>query len=111
MRFYTIAWRKALRLFTPHDGLMLVLGSVITLGCFGFASYVQTLHKPLAAESATISASWIPHGVKRWQSTISIMARRYDVDPSLVAIIMTIESGGYSRANSGLAQGLMQITP
>jgi soluble lytic murein transglycosylase-like protein len=39
------------------------------------------------------------------------MAKRYQVDPNLIAIIMTMESGGFVKADSGQAQGLMQITP
>src|SRR6185437_8643165 len=38
-------------------------------------------------------------------------AKRYNIDANFIAIIMTMESGGYSKADSGEAQGLMQITP
>jgi soluble lytic murein transglycosylase len=40
------------------------------------------------------------------------MAKKYNIDPNFIAIIMTMESGGYSKAKSNdNAQGLMQITP
>ncbi len=40
------------------------------------------------------------------------MAKKYNVDPDMIAIIMTLESGGYSQAVSGDdAKGLMQVTP
>jgi soluble lytic murein transglycosylase-like protein len=40
------------------------------------------------------------------------MAQKYDIDPNLIAIIMTIESGGYAKATSEAgAKGLMQIMP
>ena len=57
-----------------------------------------------------ITAAWIPDTVKRWQEPINESARRYNIDPNLIAIIMTLESGGHTKANSGVAKGLMQVT-
>lgn len=58
------------------------------------------------------SIPWLPDTVQHWRSLIVEMAQRYDLDPNLVAIIITIESGGFSGASSeASAQGLMQITP
>ncbi len=40
------------------------------------------------------------------------MAKKYNIDPDFIAIIMTMESGGYAKAKSDAgAEGLMQITP
>lgn len=58
-----------------------------------------------------ITIKWLPTTVTRWRSTIDANAKKYNVDANLVAVIMTLESGGYSRADSGQAVGLMQITP
>ena len=57
-----------------------------------------------------ITISWLPSTVTRWKSTIEADAKKYNIDPNLVAVIMTLESGGYSKADSGEAVGLMQIT-
>lgn len=58
-----------------------------------------------------ITISWLSPTVTKWRSTIDADAKQYNLDPNLVAVIMTLESGGYSKADSGQAQGLMQITP
>lgn len=63
-------------------------------------------------QPAGITAAWVPDTVKHWSSTINEMAKKYDVDPNLVAIIITMESGGNAKAKSEAgAQGLMQIMP
>lgn len=64
----------------------------------------------LLYQSAGVTISWLPSTVTHYKSDIETMARRYDIDANLIAIIMTLESGGYSRANSGVAKGLMQVT-
>jgi hypothetical protein len=52
----------------------------------------------------------VPAAVRRWAFLIVPAARRYHVDPNLVAAVMTIESGGDPRAWSGAdARGLMQV--
>lgn len=67
---------------------------------------------PLQPQSSKVTIAWLPAGVKQWQSTIEQMADRYDIDPNIVAIIMTIESGGRADAKSPVgADGLMQIMP
>jgi soluble lytic murein transglycosylase-like protein len=93
-----------------RDVAMLGLGALITIACFYVAAL---LHRqvPLAPKSAGITAPWIPATVKQWNGPIETMAKRYDLDPNFIAIIMTMESGGYAKADSGYAQGLMQITP
>ena len=71
---------------------------------------MQSHPTPLAAGSG-ISISWIPATVKQWEQPITQMAQKYNIDANVLAIIMTMESGGYTKADSGQAQGLMQITP
>lgn len=58
-----------------------------------------------------VAIQWLPKSVMRFENKINQNARSYDIDANLVALIMTFESGGYTRADSGAAQGLMQVTP
>lgn len=52
----------------------------------------------------------IPAAVRRWAFLIIPIARRYGIDPNLVAAVMTMESGGDPSALSPAdARGLMQI--
>lgn len=60
---------------------------------------------------AGVSIEWLPSSVLQRKPEIDTQAARYNIDSNLVAIIMTLESGGYTKADSGLAQGLMQVTP
>jgi soluble lytic murein transglycosylase-like protein len=87
------------------------LGVILTLAVLGAVQLTHHLETPLAPAASGITAPWIPDTVRRWQQPINTMAKRYQIDPNLIAIIMTMESGGYSKADSGQAQGLMQITP
>lgn len=57
-----------------------------------------------------LAIEWLPNTVKRWRPQIEKYGKEYQVDPNLLAIIMTIESGGDPNAESGVAKGLMQIT-
>ncbi len=102
--------RVKLRL-TRRDWAMVCLGAVVTLIVCGAGILVHRMQTPLAPASATITIPWAPDTVKHWHTQIEAMAKRYNVDPNVLAIIMTMESGGYAKANSGEAQGLMQITP
>jgi soluble lytic murein transglycosylase-like protein len=81
---------------------------------------MQYAHRPtagqlitaLAVNNAKVTVPWLTPGVKRWDETIQRMAAKYNVDPDLVAIIMTVESGGDPKAKSEAgAIGLMQVTP
>jgi len=68
-------------------------------------------HKPLNPQADQITSPWIPQTVKRWERPIDEMAKKYQLDPNLIAIVMTMESGGDSKASSSAgAHGLMQIT-
>jgi soluble lytic murein transglycosylase len=91
---------------------MLVIGAVVVLAGVYMVNYVKNTRVPLAPKSTSITSPWIPSTVKQWNVPIQEMAKEYNVDPNLIAIIMTLESGGYSKASSDAgAQGLMQITP
>jgi soluble lytic murein transglycosylase-like protein len=86
------------------------LGFGAALLVIGSIQWLQSQQTPLQPQSSTITIPWIPSTVKRWSGPIDEMAKRYDIDPNVLAIIMTLESGGYTKANSGVASGLMQIT-
>lgn len=90
---------------------MIAIGVIIALAVWGIATLIAHSKTPLAPESSTITSPWIPSTVKYWHKPIEEMAKKYDIDPDYLAIIMTMESGGYAKANSGEAEGLMQITP
>ncbi len=93
--------------------MMLAIGVTLTAIIIGGAVLIKhATITPLKAETAGISSPWIPQTVKRWNPLISEMAKKYNIDPTAMAILMTMESGGYSKAKSGAgAVGLMQITP
>lgn len=93
----------------------LSLGILSTLVGVNVAERLANEHNhPLAPESGYaerhLAVAWLPDTVKRWQPKIEQYAGKYDIDPNLIAIIMTVESGGDPRADSGAAKGLMQIT-
>lgn len=98
---------------------MLFVGAAAVLVVFGIASMATKeespqpapLPKPLAKNS-DITIPWLPDTVRRWDAIIDEMAEKYNVDPNLIAILITLESGGYTGAASeASARGLMQITP
>lgn len=98
---------------TKREGIWIAIGAVSMLALFGLFGMVKNnLRTPLAPESDHITIKWLSPTVKRWEKTINEMADKYNLDPNLIAIIMTLESGGYSKAGSEAgAQGLMQVTP
>lgn len=109
-------FRKELRKHNWHlsrrDTIMVGLGLLVCLASFRLVSFLE--HEavtPLAPQSVAITIPWIPNTIKQYESQIDASAKKYDIDPNLVAIIMTMESGGYAGADSGQALGLMQITP
>lgn len=56
--------------------------------------------------------AWLPPTVARWEAYIRAGAAPYGVDPTLVAIVMTIESAGNPRAGSKAgARSLLQVMP
>lgn len=90
---------------------MLAIGAVVVLVILGIITLISHSRTPLAPQAATITSPWIPSTVKHWEKPIDQMAQKYKLDPNYLALIMTMESGGYAKANSGEAKGLMQITP
>ncbi|HJP96517.1 MAG TPA: transglycosylase SLT domain-containing protein [Candidatus Saccharimonadales bacterium] len=102
--------RRKLVHLSRRDGFMLCIGVGLALVALVIGKEMQVQPTPLAATGG-ITIPWVPASVKQWQQPITQMAQKYDIDPNLLAIIMTMESGGYAKADSGQAQGLMQITP
>jgi soluble lytic murein transglycosylase-like protein len=91
---------------------MLLAGGLIVLAAAGILKLVDDSQTPLPFESPGITIPWIPSTVRRWSTPIDAMAKKYDINANLIAIIITMESGGYSKAVSNdNAQGLMQVTP
>lgn len=103
--------RRKLVKLSHRDGFMICIGVGLALAALLVGRGMRSQPTPLAANTGDISISWIPATVKQWQQPIAEMARKYNIDPNVLAIIMTMESGGYPKADSGQAQGLMQITP
>lgn len=90
--------------------VLVMIGIVLGVGGVYMTQAIRTT-KPLAYQSGGITAKWLPDSVKKWEKQIDTQAQRYNVDPNFIGIIMTLESGGYPKADSGQAKGLMQITP
>ncbi|MDB5164223.1 MAG: slt 2 [Candidatus Saccharibacteria bacterium] len=84
----------------------------VTLVAVETVSLIKHAQLPLKPQAATITIPWLPATVQHWKDPINEMSKKYKIDPDLVAIIMTLESGGFAKAHSSAdAQGLMQITP
>jgi soluble lytic murein transglycosylase-like protein len=104
--------RLGKRSLIKRDYLAFVAGLLVALLVVGVILLIKNSQTPLKPESPNVTISWLPSTVKKWNPTVQDMAQKYDVDPNLVAILLTMESGGYAKAKSEAgAQGLMQITP
>lgn len=92
---------------------MLVIGGALTFTIIWLGTAMKKHETtPLAQKANKITSPWIPDTVKYWDKPITEMAKRYDLDPNLIAIIITLESGGYPKATSEVdAKGLMQLMP
>lgn len=99
--------------FKPkHDLPLIGLGALLFLLVFWLLTVISHHQTPLPYQSGGITAKWVAPTVKHWAPTIDTMAKRYDIDPNYIAIIMTMESGGNAKAKSDAgAVGLMQVTP
>lgn len=93
----------------------LTLGALTSLG--GVTLYEQLRNqeaqplKPGNGEAEkNLAIDWLPETVKRWKPQIEKYCAEYAIDPNLLAIMMTVESGGDPNASSDVAKGLMQIT-
>lgn len=94
-----------------RDGIVALIVLVLAGGIAMGVKTIVNARPRLPYRSAGITVSWLPSTVTRWRSTIDEEAKKYNIDANVVAIIMTLESGGYTKADSGEAVGLMQITP
>lgn len=104
--------KKIRKKFTRRDVVMIGAGIAITTAGVLAVNSIERHETALTPESSRITSPWIPDTVKYWEKPISEMAKRYDIDPNLIAIIITLESGGYPKATSEVnAKGLMQIMP
>lgn len=91
---------------------MVALGAIVVLVGVVVMQLIQNSREPLKPESTGITTPWIPSTVQQWSDPINEMAAKYSIDPNLIAIIITLESGGYPKAKSEAgAKGLMQVTP
>jgi hypothetical protein len=94
-----------------RDLLFCLGGAATVLVIWGVTQWITHSRLPLKPQADHITSSWIPQTVKRWESPIDQMASKYKIDSNLVAITMTMESGGDPKASSSAgAKGLMQIT-
>ncbi len=99
-----------IRALSPN--ILIIIGTIIVLVVLAMIYSTEKSNKPLGQADNSITIPWVPNTVKRWEKPIVDMSKKYNVDPNLIAIIMTIESGGYTKALSEAdAVGLMQITP
>lgn len=94
-----------------RDFAFFCIGILVASGIGWLASLIGSLQTPVAYRAQPVQTAWIPPTVTRWQQPLLQAAKTYNIDPSVLGIIMTLESGGYTKADSGQAQGLMQITP
>lgn len=91
---------------------MLFIGAFLALAVVLIVIVVKNAQTPLKPQSDTLTTKWLPSTVTRWHDPIVEMSKKYNIDPNLVAIILTMESGGYAKAKSEAgAEGLMQVTP
>lgn len=104
--------RMTLRSLRPRDWLMMTIGGLVVLGGVLLVVLINNLRAPLPYQQDGITATWMPQTVTHWSAPINEMAKKYNVDANLVAIVITMESGGNPKAVSeDQAVGLMQITP
>jgi soluble lytic murein transglycosylase-like protein len=114
MRLVNIHMPEGLRRNLPRrrDWLMLAIGGLIVLAVVMIMRVISNARVPVPYQSTGITARWIPPTVKHWSGPIDQMAKKYNLDANLIAILMTMESGGNAKASSSAgAVGLMQITP
>ena len=90
---------------------LVAAGALVVLAVVGIATWRYNSQVPLPYQEAGITAKWIPPTVTHWRTLIDENAKKYNIDANVVAIVMTMESGGNPKAASEAgAQGLMQIT-
>jgi hypothetical protein len=78
---------------------------------FGGGQVAEYIKSQEAEHNEThVTAPWLPETVIHWRDKIEQYSKRYGIDANLLAIMMTVESGGNPHADSGVAKGLLQIT-
>lgn len=90
---------------------LIAIGALTVLTIVGVVNWRYNTQTPLPYQDAGITATWLPPTVTHWKTLINETAKKYNIDANVVAIVMTMESGGDPKAASGAgAQGLMQVT-
>ena len=91
---------------------MAIVGGLLAVTVGVVIMLAQNAQTIIPYQDAGITAAWIPPTVKRWEQPIEEMSKKYNINANLVAILMTMESGGDPNAKSEVgATGLMQIMP
>lgn len=104
------------RLPSARDMVLLAIGFVaayVIVQIDSKPSYpAGQLAAALQPSTYEVSIPWLAPQVRKWDQTVLAMSQKYAIDPELVSIIMTVESGGnpVARSEAG-ALGLMQVTP
>ena len=95
-----------------RDFIMLAVGAIVVLAATFVIRVINNTQVPIPYQTAGVTAKWLPSTVTHWDGPIREMAKKYNIDANLIAILMTMESGGDAKAlSSDNAQGLMQVTP
>lgn len=88
-------------------------GILSALGGAAIVERIKEVAEPkpeIGKAESNLVIEWLPATVSRWKPQIEKYGNSYQIDPNLLAIMMTVESGGDPRADSGVAKGLMQVT-
>jgi soluble lytic murein transglycosylase-like protein len=102
---------KRLQLPEKRDWPFILIGALTVGVAWSLTTWLDHSQVPLKPQAARITSPWIPATVKKWETPIDEMAKKYQIDPNLIAIVMTMESGGDPKAISYAgAHGLMQVT-
>jgi len=102
---------KSIRWRPTRRDILIFLGGALAMFVGIKAVVYITQPQPLKPVADMVSIVWLPDSVKQWKQPINEMSKKYAIDPDLLAIIITLESGGYAQAESSAgAIGLMQIT-
>lgn len=108
-----LATLRSIRNGSPRlwDFGLVAVGALVVLAIVGVVNVRYNTQTPLPYQDAGITAKWLPPTVTHWRTLIDQLAEKYNIDANVIAIVMTMESGGDPKAVSeDNAQGLMQIT-
>lgn len=101
------AWRNPAR-----QRQVLLAGCGLAILMFIMAAQMIRPSNIRLSYGSGVTIGWLSPEVQRWRGLIEQTAKKYDIDPDLVAIIITLESAGDPSATSPIgAQGLMQVMP